>query len=101
MKIIAIDLGASNARLGLMEGNRPLIISNTEGYRTTPCVVSFLDGGVKKVGDPAKSQAITNPEKTVYSIKRFIGRSYVESEMDVKRVTYKMVKGENVALPFW
>ena len=95
MKIIAIDLGTSNALLALIESNRPLIISNTEGNRTSPCVVSFVDRGANKVGDPAKRQAITNPKKTIYSIQRFLGSSYNDSSVESKRVPYEVVKGEN------
>ena len=75
-KIIGIDLGTTNSCVAVMEGNEPIVIANAEGKRTTPSVVGFIDGGERKVGDPAKRQAITNPTKTIYSIKRFMGETY-------------------------
>ena len=75
-KIIGIDLGTTNSCVAVMEGNEPIVIANSEGKRTTPSVVGFVDGGERKVGDPAKRQAITNPTRTVYSIKRFMGETY-------------------------
>ncbi len=94
-KIIGIDLGTTNSCVSVMEGNEPVVISNAEGKRTTPSVVSFADGGERKVGDPAKRQAITNPTKTIYSIKRFMGSSYDEVAKEIARMPYKVVKGDN------
>ncbi|MGB0177432.1 MAG: molecular chaperone DnaK [Owenweeksia sp.] len=94
-KIIGIDLGTTNSCVAVMEGNEPVVIPNSEGKRTTPSIVAFVEGGERKVGDPAKRQAITNPSKTIYSIKRFIGSSFSEVEREVGRVPYKVVKGDN------
>jgi molecular chaperone DnaK len=94
-KIIGIDLGTTNSCVAVMEGNEPVVIPNSEGKRTTPSVVGFVDGGERKVGDPAKRQAITNPTKTIFSIKRFMGNSFDESSVEVSRVPYKVQKGEN------
>jgi molecular chaperone DnaK len=94
-KIIGIDLGTTNSCVSVMEGNEPVVIANNEGKRTTPSVVAFVEGGERKVGDPAKRQAITNPQKTVYSIKRFMGHTYDEVASEVGRVPYSVVKGEN------
>jgi molecular chaperone DnaK len=94
-KIIGIDLGTTNSCVSVMEGNEPVVIANAEGKRTTPSVVAFVDGGERKVGDPAKRQAITNPTKTIYSIKRFMGNSYDETRMEAERVPYQVVKGDN------
>ena len=94
-KIIGIDLGTTNSCVSVMEGNEPVVISNSEGKRTTPSVVAFVEGGERKVGDPAKRQAITNPTKTIYSIKRFMGSSFDETSKEVSRVPYKVVKGDN------
>ena len=94
-KIIGIDLGTTNSCVSVMEGNEPVVISNAEGKRTTPSVVAFVDGGERKVGDPAKRQAITNPTKTIYSVKRFMGNSFDETKMESSRVPYEVVKGEN------
>lgn len=94
-KIIGIDLGTTNSCVSVMEGNQPVVIANSEGKRTTPSIVAFLDNGERKVGDPAKRQAIANPTKTIYSIKRFMGGSYSECEKEAKRVPYTVVKGEN------
>lgn len=94
-KIIGIDLGTTNSCVSVMEGNEPVVIPNSEGKRTTPSIVGFIDGGERKVGDPAKRQAITNPTKTIYSIKRFIGDKYDEIPNEVKRVPYKVIKGDN------
>ena len=94
-KIIGIDLGTTNSCVSVMEGNEPVVIANNEGKRTTPSVVAFVEGGERKVGDPAKRQAITNPKKTVYSIKRFMGHTYDEVTEEVKRVPYAVVKGDN------
>ena len=91
-KIIGIDLGTTNSCVSVMEGNEPVVIPNSEGKRTTPSIVAFIQGGERKVGDPAKRQAITNPEKTIYSIKRFMGHSYDEISSELKRVSYKLVK---------
>ena len=94
-KIIGIDLGTTNSCVSVMEGNEPVVIANNEGKRTTPSVVAFVDGGERKVGDPAKRQAITNPKKTVYSIKRFMGHTYEEVATEISRVPYQVVKGDN------
>ena len=94
-KIIGIDLGTTNSCVAVMEGNEPTVIINNEGQRTTPSVVAFTDGGERKIGNPAKRQAITNPHKTVFSIKRFMGEKYSQVTSDIARVPYKVVKGEN------
>ena len=93
-KIIGIDLGTTNSCVAIMEGSEPIVITNSEGKRTTPSIVGFVKDGERKVGDPAKRQAVTNPDKTIYSIKRFMGTSFTESKGEVKRVPYKVVKGE-------
>ena len=93
-KIIGIDLGTTNSCVSVMEGNEPVVIPNSEGKRTTPSIVAFIDNNERKVGDPAKRQAITNPEKTIYSIKRFMGESYDNVAKEVGRVPYKVVKGD-------
>ncbi|WP_405381858.1 molecular chaperone DnaK [Maribacter sp. LLG6340-A2] len=94
-KIIGIDLGTTNSCVSVMEGNEPVVIPNAEGKRTTPSVIAFVEGGEIKVGDPAKRQAVTNPTKTIYSIKRFMGNKYSESSKEAERVPYKVVKGDN------
>ncbi|MBQ0786000.1 MAG: molecular chaperone DnaK [Oceanihabitans sp.] len=94
-KIIGIDLGTTNSCVSVMEGNEPVVIPNAEGKRTTPSVIAFVEGGEIKVGDPAKRQAVTNPTKTVYSIKRFMGNKYSDSKKEAERVPYKVVKGDN------
>ena len=94
-KIIGIDLGTTNSCVSVMEGNEPVVIPNSEGKRTTPSVVAFVEGGERKVGDPAKRQAITNPGNTIYSIKRFMGNRFDEVSKEIKRVPYKVVKGDN------
>jgi molecular chaperone DnaK len=94
-KIIGIDLGTTNSCVAVMEGNEPVVIPNSEGKRTTPSVIGFTDGGERKVGDPAKRQAITNPTKTIYSIKRFMGSSFNEVSKEISRVPYKVEKGDN------
>ncbi|TRZ42594.1 molecular chaperone DnaK [Robertkochia solimangrovi] len=94
-KIIGIDLGTTNSCVSVMEGNEPVVIPNAEGKRTTPSVIAFVDGGEIKVGDPAKRQAVTNPHKTIYSIKRFMGNKYSESQREAQRVPYTVVKGDN------
>ena len=94
-KIIGIDLGTTNSCVSVMEGNEPIVITNNEGKRTTPSVIGFVDGGERKVGDPAKRQAITNPVKTVSSIKRFMGETYDRLAKEVARVPFKVVKGDN------
>jgi molecular chaperone DnaK len=94
-KIIGIDLGTTNSCVSVMEGNEPVVIPNSEGKRTTPSVVAFVENGERKVGDPAKRQAITNPTKTVYSIKRFMGESFDKVTNEVGRVPYKVKKGDN------
>ena len=94
-KIIGIDLGTTNSCVSVMEGNEPVVIPNSEGKRTTPSIVAFVENGERKVGDPAKRQAITNPTKTVYSIKRFMGHTFDEVSKELGRVPYKVVKGDN------
>lgn len=94
-KIIGIDLGTTNSCVSVLEGNEPIVITNSEGKRTTPSVVAFVDGGERKVGDPAKRQAITNPTKTIYSIKRFMGETYDQVSREVERVPFKVVRGDN------
>ena len=94
-KIIGIDLGTTNSCVAVMEGNEPTVIANSEGKRTTPSIIGFIDGGERKVGDPAKRQAITNPTKTVFSIKRFMGETYDRVQQEISRVPYKVVKGDN------
>jgi molecular chaperone DnaK len=94
-KIIGIDLGTTNSCVSVMEGNEPVVIPNSEGKRTTPSVVAFVEGGERKVGDPAKRQAITNPQNTIYSIKRFMGNRFDEVSKELARVPYKVVKGDN------
>ncbi len=94
-KIIGIDLGTTNSCVAVMEGNEPVVIPNSEGHRTTPSIVAFTDNGERKVGDPAKRQAITNPKKTIASIKRFMGNSYDEVTEEIKRMSYEVVKGDN------
>ena len=94
-KIIGIDLGTTNSCVSVMEGNEPVVIPNAEGKRTTPSIVAFVEGGERKVGDPAKRQAVTNPTKTIYSIKRFMGNKFSESSREAERVPYKVVKGDN------
>lgn len=94
-KIIGIDLGTTNSCVAVMEGNEPVVIPNDEGRRTTPSVVAFMDNGERKIGDPAKRQAITNPTRTVSSIKRFMGSRFSELKNEVERVPYKVVKGDN------
>jgi len=94
-KIIGIDLGTTNSCVSVLEGNDPIVIANSEGKRTTPSVVAFIDGGERKVGDPAKRQAITNPQKTISSIKRFMGDTFEQVANDIKRMPYKVVRGEN------
>ena len=94
-KIIGIDLGTTNSCVAVMEGNEPVVIANSEGKRTTPSIVAFVEGGERKVGDPAKRQAITNPRNTIFSIKRCMGNSYGECEKEVGRVPYEVTKGDN------
>lgn len=94
-KIIGIDLGTTNSCVAVMEGNEPVVIPNSEGKRTTPSIVAFIDNGERKVGDPAKRQAITNPTKTIYSIKRFMGETYQEVTKEISRMPYKVEKGDN------
>ena len=94
-KIIGIDLGTTNSCVAVMEGNQPTVIINNEGQRTTPSVVAFTDGGERKVGSPAKRQAITNPKNTVFSIKRFMGETYDQVNKEIERVPYTVVRGEN------
>ena len=94
-KIIGIDLGTTNSCVSVMEGNEAVVIPNAEGKRTTPSIIAFVEGGEIKVGDPAKRQAVTNPTKTIASIKRFMGQSYSETTSEAKRVPYSVVKGDN------
>ncbi len=94
-KIIGIDLGTTNSCVAVMEGSEPVVIANSEGKRTTPSIVAFADNGERKIGDPAKRQAITNPTKTIFSIKRFMGISYDQALAELKRVPYTLVKGDN------
>ena len=94
-KIIGIDLGTTNSCVAVMEGNEPQVISNDEGRRTTPSIVAFVDNGDRKIGDPAKRQAITNPTRTIASIKRFMGARFGEMKEEIENVSYKVVKGEN------
>ena len=94
-KIIGIDLGTTNSCVSVMEGNEPVVIPNAEGKRTTPSVIAFVEGGEIKVGDPAKRQAVTNPENTIYSIKRFMGNKFSECKKEIDRVPYNVVKGDN------
>jgi len=94
-KIIGIDLGTTNSCVSVMEGNEAVVIPNAEGKRTTPSIVAFIEGGERKVGDPAKRQAVTNPTKTISSIKRFMGNKFSDCKVEVERVPYKVVKGDN------
>ena len=94
-KIIGIDLGTTNSCVAVMEGTEPVVIANSEGRRTTPSIVAFVDGGERKVGDPAKRQAITNPTRTIFSIKRFMGETYDQVQGELARVPYKVVKSDN------
>ncbi len=94
-KIIGIDLGTTNSVVAVMEGGEPTVITNPEGGRTTPSVVAFTKSGERLVGTVAKRQAITNPENTIYSIKRFMGRKYDEVQNEIKAVSYKVVSGPN------
>ena len=94
-KIIGIDLGTTNSCVAVLEGNDPVVIPNSEGRNTTPSVVAFVDGGERKVGDPAKRQAITNPKRTIYSIKRFMGETYDNVAKEIERIPYKVVRGDN------
>ncbi|MDR0798881.1 MAG: molecular chaperone DnaK [Dysgonamonadaceae bacterium] len=94
-KIIGIDLGTTNSCVAVLEGNEPVVIANSEGKRTTPSIVAFVEGGERKVGDPAKRQAITNPQKTIFSIKRFMGETFDQVQKETARVPYKVVRGDN------
>jgi molecular chaperone DnaK len=94
-KIIGIDLGTTNSCVSVMEGNEPVVIPNSEGRRTTPSIVAFTDNNERKIGDPAKRQAITNPKRTVYSIKRFMGETFDQVSTEIKRVTYEVTRGDN------
>ncbi len=94
-KIIGIDLGTTNSCVSVLEGNDPVVIPNSEGRNTTPSIVAFIDGGERKVGDPAKRQAITNPKRTIYSIKRFMGETYDKVKSEIERVPYKVVRADN------
>ena len=94
-KIIGIDLGTTNSCVAVMEGNEPVVIPNSEGRRTTPSIVAFVDNNERKVGDPAKRQAITNPKRTITSIKRFMGETYDQVGQDIKRAAYSVVRGDN------
>jgi molecular chaperone DnaK len=94
-KIIGIDLGTTNSCVSVMEGNEAVVIPNAEGKRTTPSIIAFVEGGEIKVGDPAKRQAVTNPTKTIASIKRFMGHSFAEVSGEAKRVPYSVLKRDN------
>ncbi len=94
-KIIGIDLGTTNSCVSVFEGNEPVVITNSEGKRTTPSVVAFVEGGERKVGDPAKRQAITNPQRTIYSIKRFMGENFDQVQKEISRTPYEVVRGDN------
>ena len=94
-KIIGIDLGTTNSCVSVLEGNEPVVIANSEGKRTTPSIVAFVENGERKVGDPAKRQAITNPQKTIFSIKRFMGETYDQVQKEISRVPYKIARGDN------
>src|ERR1700747_1378691 len=94
-KIIGIDLGTTNSCVAVMEGSDPVVIANDEGRRTTPSIVAFLNNGERKIGDPAKRQAITNPTKTISSIKRFMGHRFSEAAKEIARMPYKVVRGDN------
>ncbi|RRD72616.1 molecular chaperone DnaK [Tannerella forsythia] len=94
-KIIGIDLGTTNSCVSVLEGSEPVVITNSEGKRTTPSIVAFVEGGERKVGDPAKRQAITNPQKTVFSIKRFMGETFDQVQREINRIPYKVVRGDN------
>ncbi|MBR5745052.1 MAG: Hsp70 family protein, partial [Muribaculaceae bacterium] len=94
-KIIGIDLGTTNSCVAVLEGNDPVVIPNSEGRNTTPSIVAFMKDGERKVGDPAKRQAITNPENTIYSIKRFMGERYEHLSKEIERVPYKVERGAN------
>ena len=94
-KIIGIDLGTTNSCVSVFEGNEPVVITNSEGKRTTPSIVAFVEGGERIVGDPAKRLAITNPPRTIYSIKRFMGETYDQVQKEISRTPYKVVRGDN------
>ena len=94
-KIIGIDLGTTNSCVAVMEGNQPTVLTNNEGLRTTPSVVAFTEGGERKIGNPAKRQAITNPKNTVFSIKRSMGETYDQVQNAIGRVPYAVVRGDN------
>ena len=94
-KIIGIDLGTTNSCVAVLEGNEPVVIANSEGKRTTPSIVAFVEGGERKVGAPAKRQAITNPEKTIFSINSIMGETYDQVQKEINLVPYKVVRGDN------
>ena len=94
-KVIGIDLGTTNSCVSVMEGNEPIVIQNSEGTRTTPSVVAFLENGERLIGQPAKRQAITNPEKTISSVKRFMGESFKNIKSEEKKISYKVTEGDN------
>ena len=94
-KIIGIDLGTTNSCVAVFEGNEPVVITNSEGKRTTPSIVSFDGNGERKVGDPAKRQAITNPKRTIFSIKRFMGENWAQVQREISRVPYRVVNDNN------
>ena len=94
-KIIGIDLGTTNSCVSVMEGKDPVVIANAEGKRTTPSIVAFAEDGERKIGDPAKRQAVTNPKKTIYSIKRYMGEHFSHLSQEDKNVPYELVKGAN------
>jgi len=94
-KIIGIDLGTTNSCVAVMEGNEAVVIPNSEGKRTTPSIVAFVENGERKIGDPAKRQAITNPHKTIYSIKRFMGEPFTNLSREVSRVPFTVIRGDH------
>ena len=94
-KIIGIDLGTTNSCVSVLEGKDPVVIPNSEGRNTTPSIVAFVDGGERKIGDPAKRQAVTNPTRTIFSIKRFMGETYDRVQKEIERVPYKVTRGDN------
>ena len=98
-KIIGIDLGTTNSCVAVMEGNEPTVIINSEGKRTTPSIVAFADNGERKIGDPAKRQAITNPKKTIFSIKRFMGETYEQARKEAERVPYTVMTASVTSCP--
>ena len=97
-KVLGIDLGTTNSCMAVMDGGEPLVLENSEGRRTTPSVVAFAKNGERLVGDAAKRQAVTNPQNTIFSVKRFMGRKFDEIGEEIKRIPYKVVKASNATL---